>query len=263
MKNMKKSCITSGQRPELSVELQEGYSRFPQEVVLAGNSPANSRNDTSGNFLAPFGGAGALFALLIAFTPVSRASVIVDNLGAATTVSGIKNANPGIVSQGFTMGSSGGYLNSLTLELGIIDTTAAEDSSETMSVYLYAANSLGVPTGSPLDTIATGITVSNIETGTAEGYTANNTSYIFEYAIPLSSNITLTAGDNYAIEISQSSGAQSIGWAHASTEGSGELGQIDVSDASPPSGPGYGEMEITTVTNPLVPVSAAYGLGPR
>jgi autotransporter-associated beta strand protein len=180
--------------------------------------------------------------------------IIVDNLGAASTVNGIKNANPGTVSQGFTMGSSGGNLNSLTLELGIIDTTAAEDSFETMSAYLYAANSLGVPTGGALNTLATGITVGDIEAGTSEGYTANNTSYIFEYAITLSSHPALTPDDNYAIEISLSSGTQSIGWAHASTEGSGELGEIDVNDASPPVGPGYGEMDMTETPEVSMPV---------
>lgn len=209
----------------------------------------NGRNDTSRNCLASLLGAGALFSLLIAFTSASGASVVVDNLGAATTVSGVKNANPGTVSQGFTMGSSNGVLNSLTLELGIIDTTAAENSSETMSVYLYAANSLGVPTGSALATLATNITVGDIKAGTSEGYTANNTSDIYEFAVILSSNPTLIAGGNYAIEISLSSGTQSIGWAHSATAGSGELGKIDVNGASPPVGPGYGEMEITTVTN--------------
>src|SRR5271170_1542269 len=107
---MKKSWIASGQRPEFSLQLQESFSRFPQEVVVAGNSPAKSRNNTSRNFLVPLLGAGALFALLIAFTPASRASVVVDNLGAATTVSGIKNASPSTVSQGFTMGNSDGNL---------------------------------------------------------------------------------------------------------------------------------------------------------
>src|SRR5271155_4435955 len=101
----------------------------------------------TGNF-----GVGALIFLLIAFTPASHASVIVNNLGAASTVSGIKNQRSSIISQGFTMGSTNGNLNSLTLELGIIDTPWAENSPETMSVYLYAANSNGVPTGSALAT---------------------------------------------------------------------------------------------------------------
>ena len=202
------------------------------------------------NFLAPLLGAGVLFSFLIAFTSASCAAVIVDNLGAAATVSGVKNANPGVVSQGFTMGGSNGILNSLTLELGIINTTAAEDSSETMSVYLYAANSLGVPTGSALATLATGITVGDIEAGTSEGYTANNNSDIYELAVNSLSNPTLSADDNYAIEINLSSGTQSIGWAHSATEGSGELGEIDVNDVSPPVGPGYGEMEITAVPEP-------------
>ncbi len=253
---MGQGCLASGRRPELSLRLQERVNPFPQEAVSAGNSPVYRRNDTSRNLLVALLGAGVLFSLLIAFTSPSRASVIVNNLGAATTVSGVKNANPGTVSQGFTMGSSNGILNSLTLELGIIHTTAAENSSETMSVYLYAANSLGVPTGGPLATLATGITVGNIEAGASEGYTANNTSDIYEFAVTLSSNPTLTAGGNYAIEISLSSGTQSIGWAHSATAGSGELGVIDVNGASPPVGPGYGEMQITTVTNLTIPVGA-------
>jgi hypothetical protein len=55
---------------------------------------------------------------------------------------------------------------------------------------------------------------------------------------PINSSYSLTAGDDYAIEVSFSSGTQEIGWAESNTKDPNELGSVETDP--------YGIMEITT-----------------
>ncbi|MGA3182966.1 MAG: hypothetical protein ABSF38_21810 [Verrucomicrobiota bacterium] len=193
-------------------------------------------------------GVGAAFLALCAFTSVSRGQALVDNLvgsGAPGTaladVEGLKNGLGASYSQGFETGSSSVNLDTLTLDLGLLDNSGTY-STETMSVYLYNAyqtgGDAGQETGAAIATLATGITDTKIYGSTYEGLsTGNNASYIYQYSVSLASTPSLSSDTVYAIEVDFSSGNhQDIGWAETDTLASGEVGGVETDP--------YGMMEI-------------------
>ena len=174
--------------------------------------------------------------------------VFVNNLaGSASDISGIKNAVNTSYYQEFASGTSGN-LDSLWLDLGLQQVNGnpppTGGSYDTMSLYLYSVSG-GVP-GTALATLASGLTVSQIEgAGTSLGFTSVNDSFIYQYVVNLSSNPNIVAGEDYAIVASFSSGSQTIGWAEESgsdSEPGGEIGKLTVLGDG--QGVGYGRMEL-------------------
>lgn len=202
----------------------------------------------------------------------AKATVIVDDLvttSAGVTagdVEGVKNAPDNSYSQGFAAGA-GGYVDSITMDLGAVGTKTGGPTNptgaDTMSIYLYAANSSGVPTGSSaLATIVSNLTEGEIEGTTSDSSvsvdslgwsTGNNSSFIYLDTISFSS-YDLVSGDDYAIvvEISDGTGAgqgdNAVGWGETSSAGTGQLGQTQNDpDGTDP----YATLELTTSLDPV------------
>jgi hypothetical protein len=137
---------------------------------------------------------------LCAFTPVSRADVIVDNTGAVSQfVSGSSFA------QVFTMSGTSGNLSSLTLNLDVVG------SGGSAQIDLYNV-SAGAPT-----TLATALgTVSSASTGSS-----------VLAAVSLSSNPLLTAGGTYAVVMEYpSTPSGSLAWNYTTGNASGGTGSF-------------------------------------
>jgi len=181
-------------------------------------------------------GVGAVLLGLCAFTPVSRADVIINNMPPGeTTLAPISGATVGQV---FTMSSpnGSGTLSSLTLEL-------YSTSGGIVNVDLYNAPS-GAPTGSA------------ILLGTVTAGTSGN------QAIGVSSlnHYSLAVGTQYAIVLEQSG---SVSWDFTSSTASlgyGTLGTIYTSVNSGVTWGAYGgsggmQMNLQTTPVPEVPMT--------
>jgi hypothetical protein len=179
---------------------------------------------------------------------VARAdTIIVDNLaGSYRAVNGVVNGVNESYAQGFSAGD-GGYLDSVTLDLALAVTGGIPNpaNGETAAFYLFNADpDSGTPTGPSLATLATGITMANIETGTfIGGPTSWGSSDIYQYNLNLLGDPYLTSGGSYAIEMILSGstertglGTPSLGWAEVGfSEPAGEIGLLDS---------GYGALEL-------------------
>jgi hypothetical protein len=97
-----------------------------------------------GMFGLPRWGVGAIVLTLCAFTPVSRADVVINNLGDSIAAHELNSGDP--LAQVFTItASSAGDLSTLTLQL-------YSTAGGTANVYLYNTSS-DVPTGSAIATL--------------------------------------------------------------------------------------------------------------
>jgi hypothetical protein len=210
--------------------------------------------------------AGVLGAVLLLAANQANATIIVNDLpSSASGVEGAKNAPENPVgsgpeySQGFSVSAGdGGDINSIKMDMSVLGTESGPTTvsgADTLSIYIYAANSSGVPTGSSLATIATGVTAADIEAGTSIGYISNNTSDIYTDTFSFSS-YDLVGGHDYAIVVDVGDGTgsglgQDVGWGETSTEGTGQLGQTQT---DPDGGDPYATMEISLATiDPPVP----------
>ncbi|MGD1029571.1 MAG: hypothetical protein ABSA05_00380 [Opitutaceae bacterium] len=188
---------------------------------------------------------------------VARAdTIIVDNLAASySAVNGVVNGVNEVYAQGFNAGD-GGYLDSVTLDLALAVTGGIPNpaNGETAAFYLFNADpDSGTPTGPSLATLATGITLADIESGTfIGGPTYWGSSDIYQYSLNLLSDPYLTSGGSYAIEMILSGstertglGTPSLGWAEVGfNEPAGEIGTLDT---------GYGALELDPGDNPDPP----------
>ena len=188
--------------------------------------------------LAPRWGVGAVLLALCAFTPVSRADVIVDNTGAVSQfVSGSSFA------QVFTMSGTSGNLSSLTLNLDVVG------SGGSAQIDLYNV-SAGAPT-----TLATAL-------GTVSGTGGGN---LVLANVTLGSNPLLTAGSSYAIVLDYPASPNgSLAWNYESghaSGGDGSLGSIYLSANSGATWGVYGiradsmQMNLQTTPVPEVPMT--------
>jgi len=205
----------------------------------------------------------AVAAGLFTLARAEADTIIVNNLtsSASFNVSGLKNGlNDSPYAQGFKPTLTGN-LDSLVMDLGLQSTNGSSSgspylSNETMSIYLYTANSSGTPI-TELAALATGITANNIDNpANYLGYTQNNDSFVFQYSLTSSllSHPALTANSYYAIEMSLSAGGpQDIGWAEEN--GSDSVPAGEVGKLQPPGG--YGRMELDM----SVPEPSSWALG--
>jgi len=143
-------------------------------------------------------GLGATVLVFCAFTPVSRADVIVNNMGDARFSN--YDSSSAEIAQVFTMSGTSGNLSSLTLSL---DSTLGG----TANVYLFTTSS-GAPTGAA--TIL----------GTVTAGTSGNRQSI---SVSSLNGVTLTAGSSYAIALAQNS---TVRWDNTLTTGSGGTGSL-------------------------------------
>lgn len=151
-------------------------------------------------------GVGAVVVALCAFTPVSRADVIVDNLpdaGGAGTFPTLTAYGQGLgyLAEVFTMSSANGDLGSVTLNLNFYGADSA-------TVYIYNTSVSGAPT-TPLDTIGT---------VTSSGAIANDHVTI--------SGLNIALNGTYAIVLGPDNGSGDMTWngAAAGYVGSGSQG---------------------------------------
>jgi hypothetical protein len=203
---------------------------------------------------------------LFGLNGIGADTVFVNNLaGSASDISGIKNAVSTSYYQDFDP-SANGNLNSLIMDLGLQQVNNEPPSSgNTMSIYLYSVNSSGAPV-SDLATLASGLTVSQIEgAGTELGYQNNNDSFIYQYTVNLLNNPAISAADEYAILISLSSpGGQTIGWAEESgsdPEPSGLVGKLTMVGGGNAVGYGRLELDMTAVPEASTLMSGVACLG--
>ena len=183
--------------------------------------------------LAPRWGVGAVLLALCAFTPVSRADVIVDNTG-ATTLSTVFGGPGHQIAQVFTMSGTSGNISSLAL---LLDSTTA--GTYTLNVDLYATSS-GAPTG-----LATFL-------GTVTASTTGDRQLIGVSS--LTSGVTLTPGTQYAVALEQNGNLQ---WDYTSTSGVGPIYySLDAGSTWTVYGsPGNMQMNLQTTPVPEVPVT--------
>ena len=181
-------------------------------------------------------GAGAILLGLCAFTPVSRAAVIVNNTGnPSTTLSGAT------VAQVFTMSGTSGNLSSLALTLDI-------NSAGTAAVDLFNVDGGGAPT-----TLAAVL-------GSVTTTSAGNPVTV---AVNLTSNPLFTAGGSYAIALAYPAiPSASLSWDYTTTAGSGgtgSLGGLYYSFNSGSTWTAYGggalQMNLQTTPVPEVPMT--------
>jgi len=183
---------------------------------------------------------GIVFSLLIAFTPISHANTILDNL--SDTIPGSLTPNNALA-QVFTMPSYSGDLSQLELKLD-----PQFVASESVNVYLDTTTS-GAPT-SGLGTLL----------GTASSSTSGNQ----VITLSLSSQPLLSAGISYAIVIKQETGQ--VFWDYTTAGGSGGDGTLGGIYSSLTSGSSWSsadsgdfvlmDLEVTPV--PEVPMTGAF-----
>jgi hypothetical protein len=182
--------------------------------------------------LAPRWGVGAVLLALCAFTPVSRADVIVDNTGAATATT-VFGGTGDQIAQVFTMSGTSGNISSLTL---LLDSTTA--GTHTLNVDLYNVSS-GVPTG-----LATFL-------GTVTANTTGDRRFISVSS--LASGVTLTPGTQYAVALEQNGVLQ---WDYTSTSGVGPIYYtIGAGPWTAYGSSGNMQMNLQTTPVPEVPVT--------
>jgi hypothetical protein len=140
-------------------------------------------------------GVGAVLLGLCAFTPVSRAGVVIDNLGDGSN-GGINGALA--AAQVFTMSGSSGDINSLTLDL-----VASVGGSAEVDLYSVSGSAPG-------SLIADFGTVSVASSG--------------NIAVSLISYPLLSSGTSYAIVLQPSSSSTS--WEYTTTASSGGSGSL-------------------------------------
>jgi hypothetical protein len=182
---------------------------------------------------------GAVVLALCAFTPASRADVIVNNTG---TPFASFNGNVQYA-QAFTMpgtiGDPSSLISSLALELNV-SVIGSEN------VYLYSVNGSHVPTG-------TGTLLGTVNPGsTGDG--------LVTPVISLPGNISLAAGTSYAIALNTSG---TIAWDVSSSSTSGGTGTLlgnynSLNNGSTWStGPGgfYLQMDLNATPVPEVPMT--------
>jgi hypothetical protein len=184
--------------------------------------------------LAPRWGVGAILLALCAFTPVSRADVIVDNTG-ATTFSTVFGGTGDKIAQVFTMSGTSGNISSLTL---LLDSTTA--GTYTLNVDLYATSG-GAPTG-----LATFL-------GTVTASTTGDSQFISVSS--LTSGVTLTPGTQYAVALEQNGVLQ---WDYTSTSGVGPIYYtIGAGSWTAYGSSGNMQMNLQTTPVPEVPMTGA------
>ena len=181
--------------------------------------------------LASRWGVGVVLMAFCAFTPVSRADVIVDNTG-ATTFTHLGGAP---VAQVFTMPGYSGDISSLTLEL-------CSAAGGTANVDLYNVSG-GVPTGSAtlLGTVTAGIGDKQV------------------ISVSSLNNVTLTAGDSYAIALDVSG---PVSWDYTQSSaagGDGTFGSIFTYDGVNWNTYAGGTLQLGLQTTPVpeVPMTGA------
>jgi len=176
-------------------------------------------------------GVGAVLMGLCAFTPVSRASVIIDNT-ADTILGQVFNTS---FSQAlvFTMPNYSGTISSLMLEL-------AAGTSGTANVDIFNVTGGGVPTGS-------GTLIGTVNSGSTGGI-----------SVSLTSSPLLSANNSYAIALMQN--ANGPAWDYTTTSvntGDGSVGSLYFfagGNWNVESGQ-YTEMRLQTTPVPEVPVT--------
>lgn len=156
-------------------------------------------------------GVGAAFLGLLAFAPVSRASVILDNLGVLNGGHVTPNTTS-YKTEGFSVSSGfAGRISSVTLALQFDSTSVTAGSI--LSILLYSANGSGQPGSSALITLGT-ITAANA--GADHLYTLSGASL---------ANYSVTVG-NYAIVINEYLSSGKVAWETANAGNSGTGGSF-------------------------------------
>ena len=158
-------------------------------------------------------GVGAAFLGLLAFAPVSRASVvIVSNLGSLNGRHVTDTDANSYKSEGFSVSSGfDGQISSVTLALQF--NAASVTAGSILSVLLYSANGSGLPGSSALITLGT-ITAANA--GVDHQYTLSGASL---------ANYSLSAG-NYALVINETLSTGQVLWETANVGNTGTGGSF-------------------------------------
>ena len=156
--------------------------------------------------------------------------------------------------QGFHTGPSG-YIDLLSLDLTVLYSTPGVNTvvsgADTETFYLYTFPNMDITQGEQIGPAIATVTAAEIEGGTPVGYTANNTSDIYQYNLISSlSSYDLAANTYYAIVMMTSSGSQDVGWAESDTEATGDMGEFDHVNTGGNNGGAYGQMELAVVPEP-------------
>jgi hypothetical protein len=188
-----------------------------------------------------------------------------ENNGGGTTISS-SDAGAQAYWQGFQTGPSG-TINSLTLDLAVLASSPGANQNvsgaDTATFYLYSYPGASISSGHQIGAAIATVTAAQIEGGTPVGYSANNSSDIYQYTLINSlSSYTLAANTAYAIVMMTSGGSQDVGWAESNTEATGDMGEFDHINNGGNNGGAYGQMELTVVPEPstLMPGLSCLGL---
>lgn len=145
-------------------------------------------------------GVGMALFVFCAFAPLSRAEIIIDNLGDSPVA--YENHLNDPLAQVFTMSGTSGGISGLTLGLNVGTAGSA-------TIDLYSATSGGAPIGflATLGTVTAGATgPQNLTVGSLNNY-------------------SLTAGATYAVVLETPTSGQ-MDWVATSTSGSGGTGTL-------------------------------------
>jgi len=186
-----------------------------------------------------------------------------ENNGGGTTIG---PSDPGAEAywQGFKTGPSG-YINMLSVDLSVLASSPGVNKNvsgaDTETFYLYTYPDAMIVDGEQIGPAIATVTAAEIESGTPVGYSANNTSDIYQYNLISSlSSYDLTSNTDYAIVMMTSSGSQDVGWAESDTEATGDMGEFDNVNAGGNNGGAYGQMDITESELTVVPEPTAWTL---
>ncbi len=156
--------------------------------------------------------------------------------------------------QGFDTGPSGN-IDLLSLDLTVLASSPGVNENvsgaDTATFYLYTFPNMDITQGEQVGPAIATVTAAEIKTGTQAGYTANNSSDIYQYNLISSlSSYDLAAGTYYAIVMMTSNGSQDVGWAESNTKATGDMGEFDHVNSGGNNGGAYGQMEIAVVPEP-------------
>lgn len=176
-----------------------------------------------------------------------------ENNGGGTTIG---PSDPGTEGywQGFQTGPSGN-ITLLSLDLTVLASSPGVNKNvsgaDTATFYLYSFPGADITAGTQIGPAIATVTAAEIESGTPVGYSANNTSDIYQYNLISSpSSYILSANTAYAIVMMTSSGSQDVGWAESNTKATGDMGEFDHINTGGNNGGEYGQMELAVVPEP-------------
>ncbi len=186
-----------------------------------------------------------------------------ENNGGGTTIS---TTDPGTQGywQGFQTGPSGS-INQLTLDLAVLASSPGVNQNVTgadsATFYLYSYPNALITSGHQIGPAIATVTASQIESGSLAGYSANNSSDIYQYNLILSpSTYALAANTPYAIVMMTSSGSQDVGWAESNTEANGDMGEFENVNSGGNNGGAFGQMELTVIPEPSTMLAGLFCL---